>query len=101
MLSILPGSRLVAHGVLFDSGESSMKTLSIVIVASAGLVLSGCARSATTSANRSAGPQNSTPSAPSGPVTVSPAAHGVIGAGTVLMIRALEPISIRDEAGKT
>jgi hypothetical protein len=77
-----------------------MKILSVVVMASAGLVLSGCARSAGGGSGTAA--RNSVPSTPKGPVATSPAAHGVIGAGTELVIRTTEAISsTRDEAGKT
>ena len=78
-----------------------MKILSMIVIASAGFVLSGCGESVR-ARSRNTGAQNSVPTTPSGPVTTSPAAHGVIGAGTELIIRTTEAIdSVRDEAGKT
>src|ERR687892_716013 len=77
-----------------------MKVLSVVVMASAGLVLSGCANSAGRGSGTDA--RKSVPSTPKGPVATSPAAHGIIGAGTELVIRTTEAISnTRDEAGKT
>jgi hypothetical protein len=73
----------------------------MIVIASACFILTGCAGSAGARSGDT-GARNSVPATPTGPVSTSPAAHGVIGAGTELTIRTTEAIdSVRDEAGRT
>src|SRR6185503_137324 len=74
-----------------------MKYLIVCVIASAGLLLDGCAGTKTVASRTST---TSTP--PPGPVTVSSAAPGSIGAGTMLVVRTSEAIStVQDAPGKT
>jgi len=72
-----------------------MKCLVLCIMTFAGLFLNGCAGTKTVASG------NTTTGAPPAP-TVSPAAHGVIGAGTKLAVRTSEAIAtVQDVPGKT